>query len=233
MGSDIMVIRRKRSPSLRGLLRIPGNRSAPDFVNRRSAVIVLAVSLGACAGLSAVRDEVLVLRDPARIPLDVAVRQRIAVRASTPEGERAGSFDAVLQKRGAELIVVGLGAAGVRTFVLRQTGSEVTFEQRFGPPLPVSPRRIVQDIHRVFFRTAPVPVGGEGERTASSDGETLTDRWEKGSLVERRIVGSDGERVVILFGEGCTVKLCQPKSAVLTSETRRYSLTISNDEFLP
>lgn len=199
---------------------------ASCWVSLASLLLACAPAPHAPYGLSAN------LRDPAGVPRDMTVRQHIAVVAMTEHGEEEGAFDAVLQKHGGELLVIGLGPAGVRTFVLRQTAAAVTLDQRFGSPLPFAPERIVLDIHRVFFRCAQPPPLGEGMAFAVVDGDSLVEHWTQGQLVERRLVASDGEHVVMTFGPGCTVAACRPASVTLTSETRNYRLSIANEQFV-
>ena len=195
--------------------------------------LLLVGASGCAARTEVVRDRSIVLREPALLR-DMTVRQHLIVTAGAGPSVQTGEFDAVLQKRGDTLLVVGLGPAGVRAFVMKQTSAGVTFEQRFGPALPFPPERILLDIHRVFFRTIPPPANGEGVTEAVVDGEAVRERWLGGALRERMIGRADvpgSEIVSIQFGEGCVVDQCSPKTVVLRNETRGYSLEILNEEF--
>src|SRR5689334_10629823 len=79
--------------------------------------------------------------------VDVMYRQRLTFL----QGDEARSFDVVLQLRGDVLTVVALTPFGGRAFSIEQRGSEVTVESASERDLPVPPRRILVDVHRVML----------------------------------------------------------------------------------
>jgi len=160
------------------------------------------------------------------------VEQRVE---ATKDG-RTGAFDAVLQKRGGELVVVGLGPLGARAFVLGQDGTEARFEQRMGPPLPFPPRNVLVDVHRAFFKRLELQGGGappDGVHRGRLDGEDLVEVWRDGSLVERRFErpGEMEGAVRVIYGAGCRVHRCEPATIHIVNEWFAYELKIENRRF--
>jgi hypothetical protein len=168
---------------------------------------------------------------PAReLSPDFAVEQHVELR----KGERSGAFDAVLQKRGDELVLIGLGPAGVRAFVLRQEGTDVRYEQTMGPTLPFPPRNVLVDIHRAFFkRLSAPPPAGEGTVQSELDGEDVTEIWTRGALVERRYVRAAFREgaVRVLYGAGCGVERCEPETVRIVNEWFGYEIRIENRRY--
>jgi|CXWL01.1.fsa_nt_gi hypothetical protein len=192
--------------------------------------LALATALTACAAPQQSSRDALVypclLHTPSELSPDFAVEQHIEARISG----RSASFDAVVQKRGDELVVVGLGPLGVRAFVLRQVGGEATFEQRMGPPLPFPPRNILVDIHRSFFKRLPTGDHADGVVRGKLDDEDVTETWKDGMLGERRFErASHPEGAVrILYGPGCTAARCEPTKLRVINEWFGYELLIEN-----
>jgi hypothetical protein len=148
----------------------------------------LALLASACGGgppRPAARPDPSVLHAPSEYPGAFLDRQHI----TATYGTRKASFDAVLQKRGDELVLLGMTPFGSRAFVLKQTGVDVTFESFVPQELPFPPRYILLDVHRVFFDgVAPGPQAlDDGMHDATRDGEQITERWQGGRLWQRRI----------------------------------------------
>jgi hypothetical protein len=142
------------------------------------------------------------LPPPDAIPGVFAVRQHIVARS--PRG--GGSFEAVLQKKPGELLLVGLTPFGTRAFLLRQVAGDVQLTKYIARDLPFPPTFIVLDIHRVLDAWLPGP--GEGERVGEVAGERIRERWRDGRLVERTFtrVANDppGEVEISYSGVGPT-----------------------------
>ena len=168
-----------------------------------------------------------VLRPPAELHPDFSVHQHIQASSRG----HTGSFDAVVQKQGDKLVVVGLGPASVRMFVLEQTAKGITFEQSFGPTLPFPPRNIVVDVHRAFFKGLPPdPVGGT--RTGTVDGEEVREIWQGENLAERRFLRADRkDPITVTYGPGCTRARCAPTRIVLVNPWFDYELVLENDSY--
>lgn len=164
-----------------------------------------------------------ILHPPSELHPDFSVRQHIEATASG----HSGSFDAVVQKHGDKLVVVGLGPASVRMFVLEQTDKGVRFEQSFGPTLPFPPRNIVVDVHRAFFKGLPA-----GTTEGTVDDEQVHETWRGDQLVERRFTreGRTGA-VVVSYGPGCTRNRCAPRTIHLKNPWFAYELAMENDDY--
>ena len=211
---------------------------------KRALVAVLAV-LG-CAHdartvvipTDAPADYPCVLRDPTALGADFSVHQHLTVHARRADtGEPVdGDFDAVLQKQGDTLLVVGLGPMSVKAFTLRQHQGRIEFSQAYGPALPFSPRNIVVDVHRIFFKRLPPPTDAAytGVIRGELDGEHVEETWQGGEL-RARVFTRPGSALVgavrVALGAGCTAARCTPVSASLRNEWFAYSIEIANDDF--
>ena len=124
------------------------------------------------------------LQPPHTFGPDFVLQQQVSIAYS---GQQR-SFEAVIQKTGDRLVVLGLAPHGGRGFALTQKGVEVHF-QRFVPErLPFPPRFILYDVFRTwFYRAPPGTIERDGERVT-----TIVD--DAGAIVERRCVRLDGER---------------------------------------
>jgi hypothetical protein len=171
-----------------------------------------------------------ILHAPDTAGPDFSVNQRVE---ATKDGH-SGAFDGVLQKVGNELVVVGLGPAGVRAFVLKQSGDRISFEKSFGPDLPFPPRNVLVDIHRAFFKRLPPPPSGAGTVKGPIDDEEVEEDWAGGNLVERRFArpGSAFKGVVrITYAPGCTLARCAPASFRLVNEWFGYRLNVTSTDY--
>lgn len=203
---------------------------------RRALLFVVAsMALAACSPASPAKsaepdttEYPCVLHEPRSLTPDFAVDQHVVVK----KGDRTGEFDGVLQKRGDELLVVGLGPMGVRAFVLRQEGTAIHFEQSMGPSLPFPPRNVLVDVHRAFFKRLPSPPA-DGEHHGRLDGEDVTEIWRAGSLVERRYERPSFRpgAVRVRYGPGCTAESCEPATIEVLNDWFGYELRITNGRF--
>jgi hypothetical protein len=144
---------------------------------------------------------------------------------------RTGGFDSVVQKHADELLIVGLGPAGIRAFVLKQSGDAISFERNIpGPELPFSPRNVVVDVHRAFFKKLPnPPASGTGTIKGKVDDEEVEEDWRDGNLAERRFArpGTQYKGVVrVTYSPGCTRDRCAPEGLQLKNEWFGYALKI-------
>jgi hypothetical protein len=180
-----------------------------------------------------------VLHDPATLPHDFLVRQRLTVHARRDGKPIDGQFDAIVQKQGDTLLIVGFGPMNVKAFTLAQRGDRIEFTQFYGPELPFSPRNAVVDVHRVFFKRLPAPQPGHsGVVRGELDGEIVEETWQGGEL--RRAVFTIPDRrpgsalhgaVSVELGPGCTPAACEPASATLHNERFGYTLAIVNEGY--
>lgn len=137
--------------------------------------------------------------DPASIAGDFVVEQE--VRMTHPRGEN--TFRAVLQKRGGELVLLGLAPHGGRAFLLKQTAAGVEFESFMPFELPFPPEYILHDVHRTWFLGVSTP---GTDVSVERDGERVRERRDaSGAIVERtfeRLQGPPEGTIVVRYGAG-------------------------------
>lgn len=179
-----------------------------------------------------------VLKSPVDLHPDFSVRQTLTIHAKDGEGKAVDAeLDAVLQKQGDTLLVLGFGPMNTKAFTLSQKGDVITFDQYVGPQLPFSPRNIVVDIHRVYFMRLPPPTDPAftGPLEGELAGEHVVETWQAGSLRaltftrpnEPALKGA----IRVQLGAGCTVAACEPKTASLRNEWFGYSLAIESEDY--
>lgn len=212
------------------------------MIAARAAALAL-VGLAACSeparttviSAAAPADYPCVLHDPATLHPDFLVRQNLAIHTRRNGKPIDGGFDAILQKQGDTLLIVGFGPMNVKAFTLTQRGDRIEFVQFMGPDLPFSPRNVMVDVHRVFFKHLPPPAAGySGVVRGALDGEQVEQTWRDGEL--RAIVftrpGSALRGAVrVELGPGCTPAACEPASATLHNEWFGYTLAITNEGY--
>jgi hypothetical protein len=181
-------------------------------------------------------DDPGVLHDPRTLPHDFLVRQHLAIHAEHDGKPIDGELDAVLQKQGDTLLLVGFGPMNVKAFTLTQRADRIELVQFYGPDLPFSPRNVVVDVHRVFFKRLPPPADAaySGVIRGELDGEQVEETWQAGEL-RARVFTRPGSglagAVRVELGAGCTAARCEPVSATLRNEWFAYTLAITNDDF--
>jgi Protein of unknown function (DUF3261) len=220
-------------------------RQAPRRSSWALVAALVAASAGAACGprertmiltASSSSDYPCVLHDPATLGRDFLVRQSLAIHAQRDGQPVDGQFDAIVQKRGDTLLIVGFGPMNVKAFTVEQRGDRITFHQLMGPELPFSPRNIIVDVHRVFFKHLPTPAehGYSGVVRGDLDGETVEETWRAGELrasVFTRPGSALHGAIRVELGPGCVPGTCEPESATLHNEWFGYTLTISNDGY--
>jgi hypothetical protein len=149
---------------------------------------------------------------------------RQSVTATHPDGTQ--HFEAVVQKRCGELVVIGLTPFGARAFTIHQRGLQVESEVEVAPP-PFAPEAVLYDLHRVFFADLGAPPA-DRERTLDRDGEEIRESWQDGRLRQRSYRRLDGRPAGLVrieygtdFGPGGP-----PASVKLRSEWFGYALEI-------
>jgi len=210
------------------------------------AVVIAALAAGCASSSSSSRRQVLsseaaagdypgVLRDPGESPVDFMVQQSIHIRAKKDGRTVEGQLDAVLQKKDDTLLIIGLGPMNSRAFTLTQRGSRIEFEQFAGPDLPFSPRNILVDVHRVFFKALARRDGAaDGVFRGELDGERVEERWERGELRARRFERPGTElrgAVRIEYGAGCRAERCEPETVTVHNEWFGYTLAITSQGY--
>lgn len=180
-----------------------------------------------------------VLHDPKTLPYNFMVRQSLTIRTKRDGKPVEAELDAVLQKNGDTLLIVGFGPANVKAFTLTQRGDKVEFVQFMGPQLPFSPRDIVVDVHRVYFKRLPAPTDPaySGVVRGTLDGEQVEETWHNGGLrgrvftrpAEPKLKGA----IRVELGAGCGTSQCEPESATIANEWFDYTVAIVNEDYEP
>lgn len=181
-----------------------------------------------------------VLRDPVTLQPDFMVRQTLAFHAVRDGKHIDSELDAVVQKQGGTLLIVGLGPMNAKVFTLTHQRDRIEFAQFMGPKLAFSPRNVVVDVHRVYFKRLEAPFPGDtntytGVRRGELDGEQVEEIWHNGQLrsvaftrlAEPALRGA----IRIELGPGCKWNACEPDTVSLHNEWYGYQLTITNSNY--
>lgn len=109
-------------------------------------------------------------------------------------GEHTFHLDAVLQKRGDELVLVGLTPFGSKAFALTQRGTETTFESFIDRAPPFPPKFMLIDVQRAYwpFGVAPDDSAEASATTTQHGEEKVTESWRVG-LLEWRTFTVEGK----------------------------------------
>lgn len=208
--------------------------------------LVLVFLVGACGSAPQRHFDILAsapaeypgaLRDPKAIAANFFVRQTLTVHTTKDGKPVEAELDAVLQKQGDTLQVVGFGPMNVKAFTLVHKGDRIVFDQFVGPQMPFSPRNIVVDIHRVFFMRLPPPTDAKftGVTKGELEGEHVEETWKDGQLRGATFTRPGDPKlkgaIRIQMSEGCTVEHCEPETAQLRNEWFGYTLSIANEAF--
>jgi len=201
---------------------------------KRLAVLSLLALVTACAhgapppSTALPAPTVKDLPSPDAIPGTFTVRQKLTARSA----HGGGSFEAVLQKKPGELLLVGLTPYGSRAFVLRQTAADVQFTSYIPRDLPFPPTFILLDVHRVLDAWLG-PGLASGERAGTVGAERVDERWRDGKLVERRFTrlaarasAPRGDVTVTYSGDGPA-----GLATLVTLENRQFGYTLTVESF--
>jgi hypothetical protein len=173
------------------------------------------------------------LADLGRVPGDFMWRQSIAARY----GNQGGLFEAVVQKRGNRLLILGLTPMGTRAFLLEQRGPAIQATVYVDRALPFPPKYVFLDIHRTFFLGLSPQPQGDGWHEAVRDGETIRELWRAGRLLERRFERLDhhpaGQIAIHYEGGYAPAAVPHPGRIVFDNGWFGYRLTIDTLEAEP
>ena len=143
-GVHATLARRVRTPRVEVPLPIVRHRRAP-----LAAALLAAVALGACS-IPWLRSLPRLPACPGPIPStealpagDLVWRDRVRYRG----GEVDAGFSLVAEKRGEQLVLVGLNAFGARAFSVTQQRQRIEADARFGRALEVPPETVLRDWH--------------------------------------------------------------------------------------
>jgi len=165
---------------------------------------------------------------PDAIPGTFTVRQKLTARSA----RGGGSFEAVLQKKPGEVLLVGLTPYGSRAFVLRQTDADVQFTSYIPRELPFPPTFILLDVHRVLDAWLG-PGSASGARSGIVGAQRIDEQWRDGKLVERRFTRAavaasapHGDVTITYSGDGPA-----GLAALVTLENQRFGYTLTVESF--
>jgi len=144
-------------------------------------------------------------------------------------GDQQGALEAVLQKHCDELTLVGLTPFGTPAFAIRQRGLEVRVESSLPGPWPFSPRRVLADVHRIYFLPQAERAPADGVHRARLGGETVSERWAGGRLLERSFESATGDppgRIVVRYPGGAD-RGAATREVHLTNERHGYEIDVT------
>jgi hypothetical protein len=147
-------------------------------------------------------------------------------------GESSGALETVVQSRCGVLTIVGLAPFGARVFTLVQRESALEVKLHLPGSWPFPPENIARDVHRALLVPLPREAPAAGERALVYGGERVLERWEKGKLIERRLVpdAPPGARgVTIVYRDGTTFE-APAQEIRLEDLDRGYALELRTRE---
>lgn len=203
-------------------------------MKRRQSAMTCLLWLAACASSpGAATTPAPVVHEPLvdlhTVLFDFSWRQAITASFVDARGKPgSGHFEAVLQKQGATLTLVGLTSFGTRAFVAKQDGQSVTLEQGDAQRLPFPPRYVFVDINRCFFMNLAAAQPSDGWHDSSFADEGLRDLWRGGKLRERRLrkVNDDQDPGVVITYDPPFEPGGSPGAIHLENRRRHYELDI-------
>lgn len=165
------------------------------------------------------------LRPTTDMPFDFIWQQHVTAKWNG----RCESFDAVLQKKGDELLLMGLSPMGMPGFVLKWGPAGLRFQNRTSHRLPFGPAYIMADIQRAYFPWLPPPRADfDGTRRGRHEDLAITEVYHRGRLASRSFRRADrsAEGVVAItyrnWGDGHDA----PRHVVLSNGWFGYRLEI-------
>lgn len=187
----------------------------------RALAVFICLVVSACGASQRSEQALNELPPPALLPAealedDIFLRQ--SVHAEWSSGETR--FDAIVQKEGARLQLVGLSPAGQIGFIFTLESGEISVENRAGRTLPFSPAWILADVQRAFYPAA------------AFDGSELraVERAGDNGLPLRREFYRGSERVVLIDYGAYEGRKIAPSSLRLENLEYGYTLTIETLE---
>lgn len=119
---------------------------------------------------------------------DFLLRQRLIVT----RGDGVFALHLVAQKRGDELLLLGLHPFGAKLFTLRQRGLETSVDAVPAPALEVPPLNVLRDLHRARF-LGLASAGADGSFEERRDGTEIRELHEGGRLLRRSFQRLDAD----------------------------------------
>lgn len=159
------------------------------------------------------------------LPGTLFMRQWVTIRWGDDDGDGDGegevSFEAVLQKRGDTLLLLGLDALGRIGFRIALEDERVSLENRSGRELPFAPEYILADVQRIFYPWLPDDVACRRcERRGNRSGLEIVERWDEGRRVARTFARTQ---------RPSEVGICVRYEAAGRGASERFRATLRND----
>lgn len=215
--------------------------TAPLLALAAPLALLALLALGACGGTSTPPDGEgpgypTRIEAPSFYAGEWVIEQEVSIRHA--EGEN--SFHAVLQKRGDQLVMMGLGPAGGRAFLLTQEGTEFTWETFLPIELPFPPEFMLYDVHRTWLQANNPPLDDSTEAVFERDGERVRERWDGTRLLERsfeRLDGRPAGAIVVSYPGGIDATApaasAPPDEVVFDNGWHGYTATVRTLEYTP
>ena len=131
-----------------------GDRNGFEIQLITTSILISFVS--ACSGFPhaphSIEDCPAEIRSTDEIPGEFTIRQRVTVSTE----DLKFPFELIVQKKGRELVLIGLSPMGAKLFSVIQTGIETDVDALPRAVLPIPPLNVLRDLHRLRF---PVPNG--------------------------------------------------------------------------
>lgn len=166
------------------------------------------------------------IRSVAEMPGDFQWRQTVTVMY---RDQKPRSFDAVLEKQGNVLSLVGLTPVQTILFVARAVGTSVEFENRTGQWLPFGGSHILRDVQRAYY---PWLSGScdEGRRSRSFGEGSVEELCRSGRVVERVFEQAGKPAVRVAYRDRARFTDGPPGVVTLVDEQNEYRLEIETLE---
>ncbi len=177
---------------------------------------------GACAHRPGAAWEKPALVRPDVMPGNFSWRQRVELRFAG----RTRVFDAVLEKSGTRLSLVGLAPFGGVLLAVSLDGSRVSVSGPLAATLPFPPEYLLRDVERCYFPVFDAGSPADGVRTRVVDGVQIAESWSEGRLQTRSFRSLPARASTrIVYGPPRPDGGYQ--SVDLTEERRGYRLSIT------
>ena len=98
------------------------------------------------------------IRSIDEIPGEFTIRYRVTVLAE----DLNFPFELIVQKKGRELVLIGLSPLGAKVFSVIQTGTETDVDALPRAVLPIPPLNVLRDLHRLRFPVGNGPMSDLG-----------------------------------------------------------------------
>lgn len=207
------------------------------------ALLVVAPLLTACGGSPAatVTNEEgpgypTHIEAPSAFEGEWVIEQEVSIQHA--EGEN--SFHAVLQKRGNQIVMMGLGPGGGRAFLLTQEGVEFEWETFLPIELPFPPEYMLYDVHRTWLQPNRLPADGGTVADFERDDERIREHWSNGRLLERSFERLDGRppgTLVVRYPGGLSPDApraaAPPDVVIFENRWHGYTATIRTLQYTP